>query len=258
MSKPDVWMPLYVADYLADTAHLSVSEHGAYLLLIMHYWRNGGLPSDDVKLARITKCQPKEWARIRATIAEFFDADWRHVRIDRELAAAAAAAERARQNGKRGGRPRKENPDVTQKEPNPFENKTQTITQTKPRHEPKPNPEKSSSPSPSPSPIPSISSTDVLEIPLPTKSQGSRLASDWQPTAEERDYAATLGLDPERQAQDFREYWLARVGAAARKADWHLTWQTWCRRSADFARDRATPGHPRFDINTLLTKGSAS
>lgn len=83
MSRP--WMPLYVADYLADTAHLSAAESGAYLHLIMHYWQKGGLPTDAKHLARIAKMTPDEWEEHCSSIAAFFDDDWRHKRIDREL-----------------------------------------------------------------------------------------------------------------------------------------------------------------------------
>lgn len=83
------YMPLYVADYLADAAHLSTLEHGAYLLLIMTYWQRGeALPADDKKLARICRVGPREWVRIKPVVSEFFQVDcntWSHSRIDREL-----------------------------------------------------------------------------------------------------------------------------------------------------------------------------
>lgn len=78
-------MPLYVADYIADTGHLSTVEHGAYLLLIMHYWRHGGLPNDESRLAKICKVTPHLWKKIFPTIRDLFQEGWRHKRIDQEL-----------------------------------------------------------------------------------------------------------------------------------------------------------------------------
>jgi uncharacterized protein YdaU (DUF1376 family) len=87
------YMPLYVADYLADAAHLTTTQHGAYLLLIMNYWQRGQpLPDDDRRLASIARLGPREWARSRAVLAEFFEVAggvWVHNRIARELARVA-------------------------------------------------------------------------------------------------------------------------------------------------------------------------
>lgn len=93
-------MPLYVADYLADTSHFSAAEHGAYLLLIMHYWQTGGLPGDDdARMARIARMTADEWAAARPVIATKFSPSWRHARIDGEL----EEAERLAKAGKKGG-----------------------------------------------------------------------------------------------------------------------------------------------------------
>lgn len=84
------WMPLHIADYLADTGHLSALEHGAYLLLIMHYWKDGRLPADERMLARLAKLTSEQWAESRDMLAALFVEGWRHKRIDEELAKADA------------------------------------------------------------------------------------------------------------------------------------------------------------------------
>ena len=72
MSVNDSWMPLYLGDYLADTMHLNASQHGAYLLLLMHYWRNGPLPSDDAQLAAIARCNARLWKTVGPVVRAFF------------------------------------------------------------------------------------------------------------------------------------------------------------------------------------------
>lgn len=79
------WMPLYIGDYLADTGHLSTVEHGAYMLLIMHYWQNDGIPDDDRRLASISRLDMEAWQCVRPTLADLFEPGWKHKRIDAEL-----------------------------------------------------------------------------------------------------------------------------------------------------------------------------
>lgn len=84
------YMPLYVADYLADTAHLTALGNGAYLMLIMNYWQRGkALPGNADQLARIARVTRDEWDVIAADLEEFFDVvdgQWVHHRIEAELA----------------------------------------------------------------------------------------------------------------------------------------------------------------------------
>jgi uncharacterized protein YdaU (DUF1376 family) len=99
--KPRPWMPLYVADYLNDTMHLTVAESGAYMNLILFYWVNGGLPNDEKAIARITRLGPMGWKRSRGTLVSFFNDDWSHDRIDREIAKAIEISKVNSANAKR-------------------------------------------------------------------------------------------------------------------------------------------------------------
>lgn len=91
------WMPLFNGDLLANTLHLSAQEFGAYMLLIIHAWEF----SAKVKVAdaqRIARVGNRHWAKVRATLAPFFDPpdglqggalEVVHTRVSTELAIAA-------------------------------------------------------------------------------------------------------------------------------------------------------------------------
>lgn len=90
------WMPLHIADYLSDTGHLNAAEHGAYLLLIMHYWQNGHLPQNEKLIARVARMTVDQWEESRDVIAMLFGPNWTHKRIDAELSKADDIIEKRR------------------------------------------------------------------------------------------------------------------------------------------------------------------
>lgn len=82
------YMQLYIADYLADTMHLSAEEHGAYLLLMFNYWRTGK-PIPKNRLAKIARLTNERWADVEPSLQEFFcdnGEEWVHLRIEEDLA----------------------------------------------------------------------------------------------------------------------------------------------------------------------------
>ena len=100
--KVDIWMPLYIRDYIADTTRLTTQQHGAYLLILMDYWMSGAPPDDDVVLARIARLDLAEWQSIRASIEPYFSIEggmWRHGRLEHEHDKAAGQKRRSRSGG---------------------------------------------------------------------------------------------------------------------------------------------------------------
>ena len=83
------YMQLYVADYLADTMHLSAEEHGAYLLLIFNYWQTGKpLPDNDKRLANVARLSNERWTDVKQTLIEYFvvvDGSLVHPRVEADL-----------------------------------------------------------------------------------------------------------------------------------------------------------------------------
>jgi uncharacterized protein YdaU (DUF1376 family) len=112
MADDVVWMPFYVGDYLADTTNLSTEQHGAYLLLLFSAWKRGGyLPDDDDQLANIVKLSRTKWKNFKSVLLSFFvltESGWTQDRLLSEYEKTLRFLESKRENGKKGGRPRKE------------------------------------------------------------------------------------------------------------------------------------------------------
>ena len=231
MSAP--YMPLFVADYLADTAHLSAAEHGAYLLLIMNYWqRCKPLPNDDRKLARIARMTDDEWAVSKDNIAEFFQVsgdEWRHSRIENEIsivseksarakASARASVEARATNAERTLSERSTNAELLGKDrigknsisslrsdsadapKNDFDLKSQIQVKPEPAAKPK--------------------------TPKPFKTALDQSAS---PTAADRGYSANLGMTDATLANEWEKFKLHHISKQTRAVSWEMTWQTWVR-----------------------------
>jgi hypothetical protein len=79
-----------------------------------------------------------------------------------------------------------------------------------------------------PDPNPSTS-TDV-DV---KNTRGTRLTDSWQPSPELIDWAKTerADIDPVKQADAFRDYWLSQPGQKGVKTDWDRTFKNWIRNS---------------------------
>lgn len=128
--KTDTWMPFYVTDYLGDTMHLSTTQHGAYLLLLLACWKAGGdLPDDDTQLASITRMSAGDWKKSAPVLRRFFEAVdglLSHGRVKKELDKAKELSEKRSGIGKLGGRP----PKAKQTETNRFPDAEAKTNQT--------------------------------------------------------------------------------------------------------------------------------
>lgn len=76
----------------------------------------------------------------------------------------------------------------------------------------------------------------VSPVPKSSSRKATRLPSDWQPTAGDLAFARQEGLsdrEAQREAEKFRDYWLAKAGSGGTKLDWSRTWNNWVRTAAE-------------------------
>lgn len=214
MSSNAPAIPFFGDAYLADTRHLSLEEHGAYLQLMMIAWRIEGccLPDDDARLARMLGITAKKWAKLKPTVMGFwtlYDGRWSQKRLTKERRFVAkkseqnAEAANARWSAKslKTNEPSNANASPMQSERN------------------------------APPPPPNIKkeTTNVVS----GKTRGSRLPSVWQPLPLPFDCQTIVDRwQPgviERELSKFKDYWPAQPGQRGVKVDWDATWRNWIR-----------------------------
>ena len=118
-----------IADYRKDTGHLSTLEHGIYRQLIdWYYLDEQPIPSETQVVARRLRLGSEmDMHSLKMVLSDFFvlgKNGYIHKRIDVEIKDYHEQAEKNKNNGKLGGRPKKTqsvisgNPDESQNNPN--------------------------------------------------------------------------------------------------------------------------------------------
>ena len=139
---------------------------------------------------------------VQTVLEEFFTFNqefdfWYHKRCDETITAYQAKAQRNREVGKLGGRP-KANPD-----------ETQMVSKDNPNHKP----------------------ITINHKPKVESTRGSRLSPDFCLTEEWKDFCQQdrPDLNPSKVFDSFKDYWIAKAGQQGVKLDWFATWRNWVR-----------------------------
>lgn len=199
------YFPFYPSDYLADTAHLTTEQHGAYLLMLITAWSRGGrLPDDPKKLARIARVSTRRWHLIADDILEFFDAEGSDIisrRMERDYKKAVSKSKKRSASGKRGGDAK-----ALKNKKAPLANATGLLY-----HSLEPEPD-----------------IDTNVSKREARKRAVRLSEEWVLPEKFLTYATGKGMSEERahaEAEKMRDWSLSSPKGA--KLDWFAAWRGW-------------------------------
>ncbi|MAH03981.1 MAG: hypothetical protein CL561_00275 [Alphaproteobacteria bacterium] len=210
----------HIGDFLSGVMHMDGAEIGAYTMLIMAHYQAGekGIPDDDKKLKRITRCSGKVWNRIKDTVLEKFyleDGFWRHKRVMEEIEKirAKAGTGRPKQPQKKPLRDSKTDLEKPIKDSQEKNKSLKNKETEKTNHKPITN------------------NHVVVEEQQNIKFLGSLLPDDWLVPDEWGEYAEKRGLNEEQiieLAGRFKTHYLLMGDCKeAYKEDWQATWRFW-------------------------------
>lgn len=217
---------LSMTAYLGDTMHFSLPQHGAYLLILMAMRRaRGWIKDDDVVLANICKLSLTKWKKIAPGIREKMiseDGKLSQKRLLSDVISDLKTVEKNRQNGSAGGKAKalkNKDADLATAKLSPASRQKLVSTATS-----------------------FLEPDSVKKEGSKKDSRGTRLPSDWMPTAELREYGRSLKLTDQQidaMASEMKIWAGANANRQiARKADWSLTFKGWMRRGSEKLNSR--------------------
>ena len=260
MSGAASWFKFYPSDWLGGTAELTVTELAVYITLIAQMYDHGEPIEIDVsRLAKrlgITRRLTAESIQSLVALEKLSVTEsgrfW-NARTDKEIEIRQAKTNKAKASSQfrwskkdsenksppeethsRNDATRYQIPDSREESPltplaggtvppaEPAEKAPDSKPEKEPEKEPEKKPEKPKA-----------------------EPKGSRIPDDFEPDLA---WAELEGLHPsqtKREAAKFRDFWLAKTGADARKVDWPATWRTWVRRALErMPRSTGPPARP--------------
>lgn len=139
--------PFHPGDYMLDTAHLEPLEDLAYRrLLDLYYGSESPIPLETDLVSRRLRMGSEVVSKVLAEFFERRETGWHQVRCDAEIADYKARADRARQNGKSGGRPKTQGKKpsglILGSDKKPAGNPAETGSKANQNQEPEPEPSK--------------------------------------------------------------------------------------------------------------------
>jgi len=214
-----------IADYRKDTGHLSTIEHGIYRQLIdWYYLDEQPIPEETQVVIRRLRLGSNDVNFLKNVLSDFFvlgKTGYKHKRIEVEIKDYQEQAEKNKNNGKLGGRPKK----------------TQSVISVLPDE---------SQNNPNQEPL------TTNHKPIEKKTLGKRLASDFSFPVEWEQFckATRPELHPTKTFDQFKDYWIAQAGQKGVKLDWFATWRNWVRNTnapklnpADIGRVTVAPSN---------------
>jgi uncharacterized protein YdaU (DUF1376 family) len=221
----------HIGDYIKDTAHLSLLEHGIYSrLLDVYYTRECGIPSNQA--SRLVGARSnEELAALEIVLREFFDLDgetWVQKRCDEVIAAHHEFIERQKAAGRASAAKRSSNSGSTQDEPPLLNGSDRATTGVQPPT--------------SHSPLPNIESTPTKRG--RKKSVLQPLPDDFALTPELARFAAA-NLPDANVTEMFEAFRGKAIAKGWKYANWPRAWQEFVRNARKDSGHFAAGQYPK-------------